>query len=56
MNPRAVHLALIVGAVGALAYLAFLAFFTVLSGCAAGLPPEPPYVEITTKDASRAGR
>lgn len=53
MNPRVIHLALVIGASGAVAFLAFLAFVTVFAGCAAGLPPEPPFTETVTADASR---
>lgn len=52
MNPRAVHLALVIGAIAAAAFIAGLVFVTIFAGCAGELPPEPPYVVTHARDAS----
>ena len=52
MNPRAVHVALVIGGIAAAAFVAGLVFMTLFAGCAAGLPPEPGYVVTHARDAS----
>jgi Na+/pantothenate symporter len=50
VNPRVVHLALVIGGI---ALAAFVVGMWLLGGCAAELPPEPAFETTHARDASR---
>lgn len=53
MNPRAIHVALVIAGLAGAIFVAGLVFFALFAGCATELPPEPGYVETVSSRAPR---